>query len=435
MYNKRPQNSKRFSYLIGILPLLLLLLTLVSCESNLQNDEDLIDEVSSQDSIETQLFYGFDLAEYNVHSGFIQKNQFFSQLMHEYNVDNGVIHQLSKNVSPIFDLRKLQSGKEYHILSKNGCDDVSYLIYVPDALKYVVYSFEDDPCAEIVQREVETRIRKIEGEINSSLWVSMEEGGAHYSLISKMENAYAWTVDFFHLQKGDNYKLWYEEEYVDDKIVGTGKLIAGFMNHRGKDLYAIYYDKTDSPGYYNLEGLPMQKAFLKAPVKYYRISSRYNKNRMHPVLKHRRPHLGTDYAASHGTPIMAVASGTITHASFTRGNGNYVKIRHDKVYETQYLHMSKFASGIKPGVHVEQGEIIGYVGSTGLATGPHVCFRFWKNGEQVDPLRLELPAPAPMDSTLIEEYLVYKDKVMRIVNEDRNPEELAELLQEKNMSS
>lgn len=368
---------------------------------------------------EPQLFFGIEQSDYNISSAIIQRNEFFANILKDYNVSYSKIHELAEAAKDVFDVRLLRSGKPYHIMSKDGCNEVSYFIYEPDDFRYILYKLDGEPEVEIFEHDVTLKKRLIEGEIQSSLWLSLSSQGLPASLISKMENAYAWSVDFYHLQKGDTYKLWYEEKYIDDKIVGTGSLIAGIMNHGDKDIYAIYYDAEEvTPGYYNLEGRPMQKAFLKAPVKYSRISSRFNRNRRHPILKSVRPHLGTDYAAPHGTPIYAVAAGTVTHASYTGGNGNYVKIKHDRTYSTQYLHMSKFAEGIKSGTYVDQGDVIGYVGSTGLATGPHVCFRFWKNGVQVDPLRLELPPPEPMDSASLQNYLVYRDRVLQVLDED-----------------
>ena len=230
-----------------------------------------------------------------------------------------------------------------------------------------------------------------------SLWNAMTDAGIPYDLIDKMEDVFAWSLDFYHLQKGDRFKLIYEKQYVGDEYIGTGKILAALFENSGNKHNAVQFDTEDYNGYFDLEARPMKKAFLKAPVKYSRISSRYNPRRFHPVLKRHKSHLGTDYAAPKGTPIYAIANGVVTKASFNRGNGNYVKIKHSDQIQTQYLHMRNFRKGIASGVQVQQGEVIGYVGQTGLATGPHVCFRFWKNGKQVDHLKENLPPPAPME--------------------------------------
>jgi murein DD-endopeptidase MepM/ murein hydrolase activator NlpD len=244
----------------------------------------------------------------------------------------------------------------------------------------------------------------------------MIENGMSISLIDKMEDALAWSVDFYHAQKGDEYKLIYERKYINNKAVTVGQLLgAYYLNDKAH--YAIYWDTEHYAGYYDQFGNPTKKAFLKAPVKFSRISSRFSYNRFHPVLKRSRPHFGTDYAAAYGTPIHAVANGTVIARAYTKNNGYYVKIRHDNQYMTQYLHMQKFAKGIRKGSHVQQGQTIGYVGSTGLATGPHVCFRFTKNGRPIDHLRENFPPPEPLPQEQLEDYFVLRDSMVPIIDE------------------
>lgn len=361
-------------------------------------------------------FYGFNKSDYVISSGTIKKNQFLSQILLQYKVGYATIARLANNVKGIYDVRKLRSGKQFYILNEDTSNQADYFIYVPDEFKYVVYSLNGDPCARVIYNKITTRDKIIEGKICSSLWVALENAGAPYSLIKEMEKAYDWTVDFYHLQKGDYFKLWYKEEVIGGEVVGVQSLKAGIMHHRGKDIYAIYYHDCNYSGYYDLEGRSMQKAFLSSPVKYGHISSPFNRHRYHPILHTVRPHLGTDFAAPFGTPIRSTADGVVTVASYTSGNGNYVKVRHGETYTTQYLHMSKFADGIAPGVYVEQGQTIGYVGATGLATGPHVCYRFWKNRIQVDPFELELPQPEPMKVENLKNYMAYKDEVLKVLN-------------------
>ena len=256
----------------------------------------------------------------------------------------------------------------------------------------------------------------------------MSDLGLPTELIASMENALGWSVDFYHIQKGDSFQLIYERKYVDGEPLGIQRLV-GARYTSGTTVYnSILYKGTDYEGYFDLEGRPMKKAFLKAPVEYARTSSHYSLNRFHPILKINKAHFGTDYAAPCGTPIRAVADGRIEASCYKGGNGNYVKIRHDKVYETQYLHMSRFGPGIHPGVLVKQGQTIGYVGQTGLATGCHVCFRFWKNGKQVDPLKEKMPPPSVMDPTRMPGYIEYskliKDQLdnILIINPNDLPE-------------
>jgi murein DD-endopeptidase MepM/ murein hydrolase activator NlpD len=224
----------------------------------------------------------------------------------------------------------------------------------------------------------------------------MQENDLNPVLALELADIYAWSIDFYQIQKGDQFKVYFSEKYVEDEYVGIDSIYAAIFTHRNVEFSAILFEQDGLTSYFDELGNSLQKAFLQTPVKFSRISSRYTKKRFHPVLKRNKAHLGTDYAAPTGTPIYTTGDGVITHASYTSGNGNYVKIRHNTVYTTQYLHMSKFAAGTKAGKAVKQGTVIGYVGSTGLATGPHVCYRFWKNGNQVDPYKEKIPPSFPV---------------------------------------
>jgi len=245
----------------------------------------------------------------------------------------------------------------------------------------------------------------------------MIEGEMPIPLIIGLESALECAVDFHHLQKGDHFKVIYEEDQLGGERIGLGKIQAISFQQGDSTYHAIYYEKDSIKGYYDLAGRPMKSMFLKAPVRFSRISSYFSSSRLHPILKIRRPHLGTDFAAPHGTEILAVADGTVTEAARRGGNGNFVRIRHTGTYETQYLHMQRFAKTIKAGRRVRQGQVIGYVGSTGLATGPHVCFRFWKNGKQVNPIREKLPESKPMPKSMLADYFVYRDKYVSALAE------------------
>ena len=254
------------------------------------------------------------------------------------------------------------------------------------------------------------------GEIHSSLSESAEDLGISPKVSVKLSEIYAWTIDFFKIQKGDSYKVYYENNYIDGEYIGIGRVLAAEFTHKEQKFYAFYYEQNDSEGeYFDEKGRTLHKAFLKAPLDFYRISSRYSRNRKHPVTGKWKGHFGTDYAAPKGTPIMTTANGTIHLASYSKGNGNFVKVKHNSTYTTQYLHMSKIKPGIRKGVYVKQGETIGYVGSTGLATGPHVCYRFWKNGRQVDPYLEQLPPGDPIKDVNRQDYLIVKDSLMQIL--------------------
>lgn len=363
--------------------------------------------------VEPTLRFGFALDTLKALEGTIQSGDFLGNLLHRYGMDYTSIETLVERSKGQFDVKDIRQGKTYMVLAKDDLEHADYLVYEPSVYEYIVFHLKGDLRAERVKREVTTQIRTAGGVIESSLWDAMVENGMSYEITSKMEDALQWSIDFHHIQKGDEFKLVFDEDYIKGEPVGVGKVHAAYYKTGEKEYYAIYFQDTEHKGYYDLEGRPMNKGFLKAPVKFSRISSYYNLNRFHPILKRVRPHLGTDYAAPYGTEIYAIGDGVVLEASYTNGNGNYVKIRHDKTYETQYLHMQKFAKGIHAGVHVTQGQVIGYVGSTGLATGPHVCFRFWKNGVQVNHLNLEFPPPKPLPEESMPKFQEVRDSLLK----------------------
>ena len=348
--------------------------------------------------------YGFLLDNYHVTEEKVQKNEFLGTILQRYQVPYIQVDKLAKASVDIFDVRKIRPGKKYTVLASEKGKPADYLIYEPSVFRYVVYDLKGETAAKVVERPIETRIKENSGVINSSLWNAIVDNGMSFDVAARMESAFAWHVDFHHIAKGDRFKLIFEEQYIDGERVGVGQIQAAYFQNNGKEYYAYHYEDENYTGFFDGTGHPMKKAFLKSPVQYARISSAYNLRRYHPVLKRVKAHLGTDYAAPHGTPIHAVAAGTIVKASRTRGNGNFIKIKHDNTYQTQYLHMSRFAKGMHAGAKVNQGDVIGYVGSTGLATGPHVCFRFWKNGRQVDHRKENLPPPDPMTGESLEKF-------------------------------
>lgn len=354
-----------------------------------------------------------NMSLYHAEEGLIKQGSVLSEIFSSYGIGVSTLHRLLESGKDIFEVRTLRAGKNYKILRDKVNNKPTYFIYEPDAINYFVFDLKNESGIVKGQKPVDTLHHSFAGQIESSLWNAFSEYEVESkqipALTAKMEDALAWSVDFHHLQPGDEFKLLYDEYFVDGVSVGIGEMHAAYFQTSGKDYYAFKYNNGEYDGYYSLDGRPMKKAFLKAPVKFSRISSRYNLNRFHPVLKKVRAHLGTDYAAPYNTEIYATADGVIDRIGRTRGNGNFIRIKHDKTYSTQYLHMNKFAPSMKKGLHVKQGEVIGYVGSTGLATGPHVCYRFWKNGKQVDPLRENLPEPEPMDPSMMPEFNKVKE--------------------------
>ena len=311
----------------------------------------------------------------------------------------------------------MRMGRTLSFLARLAGQPPEYAVYEPSPYEYVVFHLKEPYNVDVVKRDVKTEIVSASGVLETSFWQALMDNGLSDELADGMIDVLASSVDFYHQKQGDRFKVVFEQHFVEGEAVGTGKIIAAVYEREGKEFYAFNFEKQgEKTNYFDFDGRPARKAFVKSPLQYSRISSRYNLHRLHPILGYHKAHLGTDYAAPTGTPIMAVAEGTVVEAGRKGGNGNYVKIRHDGVFQTQYLHMHGFARGIRPGTRVAQGQTIGYVGSTGLATGPHVCFRFWKNGREVDHLRLNLPQPEPIKGAVLEEFKTVRDQLIQKLN-------------------
>ncbi|MDZ4846293.1 MAG: peptidoglycan DD-metalloendopeptidase family protein [Chitinophagales bacterium] len=349
--------------------------------------------------------FGLIADDYDVARHKIKSGQYFGDILGSQGLDQRYLHNLSVKYKEVFDVKRLKAGRHYNLFSSKDSGKPFYFVYELDDVDYVVYDFTRDSVY-MESKEVTFERKTASGTIQSSLYQSFADNNIDPQVGMELADIFGWVVDFYRLQKGDNFKVIYEQRLVEGKPAGVNRVFDAVFNHAGNDFYAFYYNPdADTYGeYFDENAHSLRKAFLKAPLKFSRISSKYSKNRLHPVLKTYRPHLGVDYAAPTGTPILSVGEGIVTESQYSKNNGNYVKVRHNSTYSTQYLHMSKFATGMKPGTKVSQGQVIGYVGSTGLATGPHVCFRFWKNGVQVDPLKVAIPPSEPVSSKYIEDY-------------------------------
>lgn len=347
--------------------------------------------------IEPTLLYGMVVDSLHIAEDVVKRNQRFTDLFAANYVSPEIYQQLHFVPRSIFDFRKIAMNKKYTILSHNdSLKSAKAIIYEPNSVDYVIFHLEDTLLIEICQREIVKVEKSITGVIQSSLSETIENLGITHELTNRFVDIFAWQIDFQHLQRGDKFKLIYEENLVEGKSIGIGKINGVYFEHFNSGYYAFPYDQGEGLDYFDEHGNSLRKALLKYPIEFTRISSRYSRNRFHPVRKVYRAHLGTDFAAATGTPIRTVGDGIVEEAQYKAANGNYVKIRHNNTYTTQYLHMSKIASGVKAGTRVRQGQTIGYVGSTGLANGPHLCYRFWRNGVQVDALRVELPPSQPI---------------------------------------
>ncbi len=354
--------------------------------------------------------FGYVLNDYTVKRDTIKSGDSFGQILENNSLFYPKIYNIVQATNKIFNIRKINVGRPYTILySKDSLEIPELFIYQPNPIDYVVVSLSDSIWAERKQKEVELKSLEASGTIYSSLSETMESLKLSPLLTNELSEIYAWNIDFFRLEKGDNFKIMYTSKYVNDSVyIGLNRIHNAYFEHRGKPFYAVEF-KTDSLRniyeYFDENGKNLRRAFLLSPVQFSRISSRFNLRRKIAYYGKIKPHYGTDFAAPVGTEIRATAAGRVVKSGYTRGNGYYVTIKHNATYSTQYLHMKQ--RGLKVGTYVSQGDRIGYVGMTGYTSGPHVCYRFWKNGKQVDPLKQKLPEAKPISNTLKEEYLAY----------------------------
>lgn len=404
--------EKSSLFLVLFYSIVLLLFSIVIAQNLFNNeDEDIISGIVEEEIQLNQFgFNDFELVE-TIKD--VQRNETLSDIFNSYNLGSVSLENIILKAQDIFNVRSIRAGRPYHsYVSDDSLSQLRYLVYQKDNINYVVFDLNDSLRIYEDSKPVEVSTNSFSASINHSLFASLSENGASIELAVKLSQIFAWQVDFYAIQKGDRFKVMYEEKSVGDKIIGIGDIMGAYFQHRGTDYYAIPFEQDSVLQFFDQNGNSLRKAFLKAPLEFSRISSRFSKNRFHPILKRNKPHLGTDYAAPHGTPIRTIGDGTVLEAGYSGGNGNYVKIKHNSTYSTQYLHMSRFAKGIRRGASVKQGQVIGFVGSTGLATGPHLCFRFWKNGVQVDPYKEVNPPSYPVKPDLTAQFDSVKTRIM-----------------------
>lgn len=370
--------------------------------------------------------FGILLNDYHVVRDTVVRGDSFGGILEKYGIYYPQIYNINNVAKKAFNFRKIRTGRPYTLLcSKDSLQTPELLIYQPNAIDYVTVKLQDSLWAKKEQKEVRLIEREAWGVINSSLYETLNEQGLSPLVAYDMSDIYAWTIDFFRLEKGDRFKVFYTEKYVNDSVfVGHNRVHAAYFEHRGKPIYAIEFESDSIRGineFFDEKGKNLRRAFLRAPVNFSRISSRYNTKRRISYYGRVKPHYGTDFAAPVGTPIRTTAAGKVIKSGYAKGNGNYVTIRHNGTYSTQYLHMKK--RGVRVGQYVSQGDYIGTVGMTGYTSGPHVCYRFWKNGKQVDPFKTKLPDAKPIASDLKEAYLQHmipwKEKLDCIIFEEQ----------------
>jgi murein DD-endopeptidase MepM/ murein hydrolase activator NlpD len=403
--------NKKYFPLFNVLTLFFTLF-LLSC-SNEELPEQVIEPELPKPNV-----YGLFTDSLNLFEGTVKKNETLTDILLPHNISYKTISEISKIAKEKFNVRKINSGRNYKIFSKiDSTENVHYFVYEKDKINFAIIDFTDSIITiRTGAKEVELRERKASGIITNSLYMTLKEQNISDLLALKMADVYAWQIDFYRVQDGDRFKVIFNEKFIDNKFVGVANIKSAYFKHRKEDYYAFYYEQNGNGEYFDENGKSLRKAFLKSPLKFGRMTSSYSKRRFHPVLHRFKSHLGTDYAAPSGTPIHSTGDGVVIEARYKRANGNYVKIRHNGTYTTQYLHMSKIAKGIRTGVAVKQDQVIGYVGMTGLATGPHVCYRFWKNGKQVNHRKEKVKSSNPISKENLPNYKIFMDSVKTLLD-------------------
>lgn len=379
------------------------------------------------------LVYGIDADLYRLERGEVQSGETLGKILNRFGVPPVAIDRLDRKAAGIWPLRNIRAGHAYTAFIHEDSlhtPHLDYLAYERNMSQYVVFGFHNDvPGVDSVsvtlgEREYEIRRQKRSAVIESSLWNAMAAGSMPYSLAAEVEEIYQWTISFFNVQKGDRFTVIYDEKFIDTLSVGIGRIWGVKFTHFGKDYYAIPFRQNRRVEYWEADGSSLRKQMLKAPLKYTRISSKFTYARRHPIYKTVRPHTGVDFAAPKGTPIVAVADGVVTFKGWAGGGGNTLKIKHAGNMMTGYMHLSGYAKGIRQGSHVSQGQLIGYVGSTGASTGPHLDYRVWRNGKPIDPLKIPQEPSEPVSEKNRAAFEYVKGKVMAeldgdVADEDR----------------
>lgn len=408
------------NYFKIILPFVFALTLLVGCKGKATDAT-----AGTNDSIQVvvedprHIEYGVDVTDLDEIQGKVANGQIITSLLRNLGANQKSITQAAFIPDSVFDVRRMKAGNNYSAYyTQDSVPQLVYLVYQHSVTDFIVFHFEDSLHVEQFSKPTIVKTRQGEFVVETSLWNAIIDANMNMTLALQLSDIYAWTVDFFGLQKGDRFRVYYDELFVDTVSIGISKIYAACYTRGEKDIYAVFYENDEVSGYWDLEGNNVKKAFLKAPLSFSRISSKFTYARKHPVYKTVRPHTGVDYAAPMGTPVMAIGDGVVTFKGYKGGGGHTVKIKHNSTYESAYLHLSKYGKGITTGARVTQGQVIGYVGSSGTSTGAHLDFRIWKNGTPIDPLKMESPPTEPIPSNARAEFDSVKTVMVKILNEE-----------------
>lgn len=382
----------------------------VACDSSGESQT----EVAALEEERTYL-YNIDCTDLDVTYCEVQKDETAGKIFNRYGISAAQIDRIDRECREIFDLRKIRVGGKYAIFQHGDSTSrkLDYFVYEKSLTEYFTIAFSEDSIGYALgQKEIRNERLKHTATISSSLWNSIAEADMPISLAVDIEDIYGWSVDFFALQQGDSFTVIYDKQYVDTTCIGSGRVWGAVFTHGGKQYYAIPFKQGEKITYWDENGKSLRKLLLKAPLKYSRISSKFSNARLHPIYKVYRPHHGVDYAAPSGTPVYAIADGVVTFKGWSRGGGNTLKIKHPQNLMSGYLHLRGYAKGIAPGVRVSQGQLIGYVGSTGASTGPHLDFRLWKGGTPIDPLKAPSEPVEPISEENMEQFGVVRHQIL-----------------------
>jgi murein DD-endopeptidase MepM/ murein hydrolase activator NlpD len=399
---------------------ILFLSLVISCK--IKNETPLTKITDSQDTLTkpeekpVRYIYGIPVDSFNVKEGKIRQNRFLPDMLSEYGISLQEIDKLLKKSSYIFNIREMRAGRNYKIFyTGDSLKKAKYLLYEHDPDLFYVFSFNDSLNITPFRIKAETEVKFVSGTIQTSLWDAMIQAGLNPDLCVSMSEMYAWTIDFFALQRGDSFRIIFKEKYIGGMSMGIVKIYGAEFIHAGKNIFAIPLIQNGIESFYDTTGSSLRRAFLKAPLQYARVSSRFSSARMHPVLRIVRPHFGVDYSAQEGTPVYTIGDGKVISATTEPEAGRIIRIMHNSVYSTAYMHLSGFGKNIYPGAMVKQGDVIGYVGMSGLATGPHLDYRFYKNGYAVDPLKVEAPPVEPVLPENLEKFNKSKTVILSLL--------------------
>ena len=406
-----------YNYLKIILLILFTATLFVGCNGSGANegggDNDSTQVVEDPRTIQ----YGVDVTDLDEVQGKVANGQIITSLLRNLGADQKAITQAAFIPESVFDVRRMKAGNNYlAYYTQDTVPQLVYLVYQHSVTDFIVFHFEDSLHVEQFIKPTTLKTRTGKFVVETSLWNAIVDADMNMELALQLSDVYAWTVDFFGLQKGDGFKVYYDELFVDSVSIGISKIHAASYKRGDKELFAVFYENDEVRGYWDLDGNNLKKAFLKAPLSFSRISSKFSYARKHPVHKIVRPHTGVDYAAPMGTPVMAIGDGVVTFKGYKGGGGHTVKIRHNSTYTSAYLHLSKYGKGVVEGARVSQGQVIGYVGSSGTSTGAHLDFRIWKNGSPIDPLKMESPPTEPIPANARAEFDSVKTVMLQMLD-------------------